>query len=288
MFMENDGTKHDGTNLGDSDSTPDKKKHGWPEERYKVKDATAYHPETNPDGFLKRWHNIFMVVDGKKYQRLYVDGNPSVTAEDRKNLTAIATDSPAQGKKPFMFGYNVADTDDNGTPNWWKQLFTEEYGYIADFEFYTDKNYYNMVNGSGDDISAAQVISDSLAKDINITELEENHPGNLDAVITNLLQTSNPAVNISVNPYTAKTVWQQKAADGSVSEPKPKEPFGHASVYTSTTTLTAHDGFEFDPAVKDAVKLTAVAAEGDDPEKLEAPTVTTELKANDKEKQIKY
>ncbi len=282
MFMENDGTKHDGTNLGDSDSTPDKKKHGWPEERYKVKDATAYHPETNPDGFLKRWHNIFMVVDGKKYQRLYVDGNPSVTAEDRKNLTAIATDSPAQGKKPFMFGYNVADTDDNGTPNWWKQLFTEEYGYIADFEFYTDKNYYNMVNGSGDDISAAQVISDSLAKDINITELEENHPGNLDAVITNLLQTSNPAVNISVNPYTAKTVWQQKAADGSVSEPKPKEPFGHASVYTSTTTLTAHDGFEFDPAVKDAVKLTAVAAEGDDPEKLEAPTVTTELKANDK------
>ena len=282
MFMENDGTKHDGTNLGDSDSTPDKKKHGWPEERYKVKDATAYHPETNPDGFLKRWHNIFMVVDGKKYQRLYVDGNPSVTAEDRKNLTAIATDSPAQGKKPFMFGYNVADTDENGTPNWWKQLFTEEYGYIADFEFYTDKNYYNMVNGSGDDISAAQVISDSLAQDINITELEKHHSGNLDAVITNLLQTSNPAVNISVNPYTAKTVWQQKDEDGNVSEPKPKEPFGHASVYTSTTTLTAHDGFEFDPAVKDAVKLTAVAAEGDDPEELEAPTVTTELKANDK------
>lgn len=284
MYMENDGTKHDGTNLGEDNNSPDKKKHGWPEERYKPKDLTDYDAETNPDGFLKKWHNIFMVVDGKKYQRLYVDGNPSttVTADERNQLTAIATDQPKQGKKPFMFGYNVADTDDASRPNWWKQLFTEQYGYIADFQFYTNKNYYNMVNGSGDDISAAQVISESLANDIDITELEKEHPGNLDAVITNLLQTSNPAVNISVNPYTAKTVWQQKDTEGNVSEPKPKEAFGYASVYTSTTTLTAHDGFEFDPAITDSVRLTAVAAEGDNAEELEQPTVDVKLEANKK------
>lgn len=238
----------------------------WPEEEYQPSD---------PDGFLGKWHTIFMVVDGKGKQRLYVDGNKSRTS---KQADAYAKDP--DDKQPFTLGYNFEDGDGGSQKNWWRQTFAAEYGYFADFEFYTNKDYNGMINGEGTDISRAEILSSDIAEKINITELEKNSPNDLDAVITNLLQTSNPTVNITVNPYTAKTVWQQ--IDGNqVSEPEPTEPFKAASTYISTTTITAHDGFVFDENIKNLVKEQFVTLPAAGETEADTPEVSVRLSEKD-------
>ena len=244
---------------------------GWPQEDFA--------PE-NPDDFLEKWHNIFMVVDGKGWQRLYVDGVPSVTAAGRPAQGgAFAQETTGAQKKPFSLGYNSNDD----RPNWWGGMFTKEYGYIADFEFYSDKNYDNIINGSGTDISEAQVLDAQLAENIDLEELERKYGENVGIVLTNMLQESNATANITVTPYVAKTNWSQETEKGSgqfeLIDKKTPTAFGYVARYRSTTTLTAFDGFVFknEDAFKKAVQDNFYTTGG-----AEATEVTVNVKENAK------
>ena len=223
----------------------------WPQEVYTVQ---------NKDAFLRSWHDVFMVVDGKGKQRIYVDGNPSVT--DR-NYNAYAKERPSHGDQPFTMGYNLSDTDGSGNnlANWWRQMFTEEYGYIADFEFYTDKNYYGMIEtaeGEEINIDQAQVLNPTDAKFIDIANLEKRYgtSGNIKTVLLNVLQQNNATAAITVTPYAAKTIWKEVKEDGTQVTLNPKDMIMGGASYISETTLTAYDGFKFstDASFKQAVE----------------------------------
>ena len=214
----------------------------WPQEVYAV-------PAADQATFLNKWHDVFMVVDGKGKQRIYVDGNPSTT--DR-NYNAYAKEKPSHGDWPFTMGYNLSDTDGTGNnlANWWRQMFTEDYGYIADFEFYTDKNYYGMIEvAEGEEISIdqAQVLSPTDAKFIDIANLETRYgtSGNIKTVLLNVLQQNNATASITVTPYAAKTIWKEVKEDGTQVVLNPKDMIMGGTSYISETTLTAYDGFTF-------------------------------------------
>ena len=247
---------------------------GWPQENFTVAAA-------DKEAFLNKWHNVFMVVDGKGWQRLYVDGVASTTdtAGRPAQGQAFAAENPSQGRKPFSLGYNSSDTN-QGTPNWWTQMFTKDDGYIADLQFYTNKHYYDMINGAGTDISSAHVMSDELAEYINIADLEGNadYNGHLDAIITNLLQSENATVNISATPYTAKTIWKQKNASGQFEVVQRAQKFTALSEFQSIVTLTAHDGFKFADSVTTAAETNFNKSETGE----NRPTVSAELSADKK------
>ncbi len=235
----------------------------WPTE--------VYTPENKAD-FLNKWHNIFMVVDGKGWQRLYVDGKPSSTRGGNNNQgSAYAKDPTGYARKPFTLGYNSKSNN----PNWYRNIFTEEYGYIADFEFYSDKNYDNITNGAGTDISDAQILDEQLTENINLQQLESKYGDDVGIVLTNMLQESNSAATITATPYVAKTNWSQETSKGSnkfeLIDKKNPTAFGYAARYRSTTTLTAYDGFTFknDESFTNAVKEKFVTEGGADAEQIE-------------------
>ena len=209
----------------------------------------------NAEEFLGKWHNVFMVVDGKGWQRLYVDGKPSRSRGTQG--TAYAAETTGYARKPFTLGYNSKSNN----PNWYTGMFTEEYGYIADFEFYSNKNYDNIINGSGTDISEAAVLKPEQAEIINLSDLEtekyKDNPEVIGTILTNLLQENNAAACITATPYVAKTNWSQKTEDGSFEnlDKINAKAFGFSSSYRSVTTLTAYDGFKFksDQSFTDAV-----------------------------------
>ena len=221
---------------------------GWPTEIFTPDDK---------DAFLNKWHNVFMVVDGKGWQRLYIDGKPSETRGGNSSQGgAYAKETTGYARKPFTLGYNSKSNN----PNWYSGIFTEDYGYIADFEFYSNKNYDNIVNGAGTDISDADILDETLTENIDLEDLESKYGANVGIVLTNMLQESNATANITVTPYVAKTNWSQETSTGS-NDFKPidkKNPtaFGYAARYRSTTTLTTYDGFVFknEDAFKNAVK----------------------------------
>jgi len=235
----------------------------WPTE--------IYTPENKAD-FLNKWHNIFMVVDGKGWQRLYVDGKPSSTRGGNNNQgSAYAKETTGYARKPFTLGYNSKSNN----PNWYRNIFTEEYGYIADFEFYSDKNYDNITNGAGTDISDAQILDAQLTENINLQQLENKYGDDVGIVLTNMLQESNSAATITATPYVAKTNWSQETSKGSnefeLIDKKNPTAFGYAARYRSTTTLTAYDGFTFknDESFTEAVKAKFVTEGGADADQIE-------------------
>ena len=214
---------------------------GWPTEIFTPDDT---------DAFLNKWHNVFMVVDGKGWQRLYIDGKPSATRGGNNSQgSAYAADPTGYARKPFSLGYNSKSNN----PNWYRNIFTKEYGYIADFEFYTDKNYSGIIDGDGIDISEANTLNKTLTDNINLQQLEAKYGDNVGIVLTNMLQTSNAAATITATPYVAKTNWYQETlnADGTGTgefEMLDKEnptPFGYSAKFRSVTTLTAFEGFKF-------------------------------------------
>ena len=242
---------------------------GWPTEIFTPDDK---------DAFLNKWHNVFMVVDGKGWQRLYIDGKPSATRGGNSSQGgAYAKETTGYARKPFTLGYNSKSNN----PNWYSGIFTEEYGYIADFEFYSNKNYDNVVNGAGTDISEAQVLDETLTENIDLEDLESKYGANVGIVLTNMLQESNATANITVTPYVAKTNWSQETSKGSnqfeLIDKKNPTAFGYAARYRSTTTLTAYDGFVFknDNAFKESVKAQFATEGGAD-----AATIEVNVKEN--------
>lgn len=235
----------------------------WPQQTFQPEDPGVY-SSSNPDGFLQRWHDIFMVIDGKGWMRLYVDGKRSRSRgaltqasnyteldeqEDKKRQGgAYPADPTGSARKPFTLGYNTKANH----PSWYDGIFDNRYGYIADFEFYSNKNYDNVINGSGDDISEASVLPKEFADKINLAKLESDYAANLDdigTILTNMLQESNATAMITTSPYVAKTNWYQKTSEDGEFEMLDKvdpQKFAVAGQYKSVTTLTAHDGFEFD------------------------------------------
>ena len=238
---------------------------GWPQETFQADDS-----------FLNKWHNIFMVVDGKGWQRLYVDGKRSTSRSNQGD--AYAREVTGDHRKPFTLGYNSTANH----PSWYDGIFTNDYGYIADFEFYSDKNYDNVINGAGTDISEAQVLDEEMTEIIDLEELERKYANNLDdigTILTNLLQTRNATACITATPYVAKTNWSQKKEDGTFEDLDKvnAQKFGYSSNYRSVTTLTAYDGFKFknDQAFTDAVAAN-FATEGD----VQADSVTATVGPN--------
>ncbi len=207
---------------------------GWPQQTFQADDS-----------FLGKWHNIFMVVDGKGWQRLYVDGVASETPAGRPAQgTAYAMEVTGDHRKPFTLGYNSTANH----PTWYDGIFTNDYGYIADFEFYSDKNYDNIINGAGTDISEAQVLTEEMAEIIDLETLEGKYNADdIGTILTNLLQERNATACITASPYVAKTNWSQKQEDGTYEnlDKINAEAFTYSSSYRSTTTLTAYDGFAF-------------------------------------------
>ncbi len=220
----------------------------WPQQEFT--------PE-NPQDFLNKWHNIFMVVDGKGWQRLYVDGKRSSTRGGESNQGgAFAAEATGDNRKPFTLGYNSMSNH----PSWYDGIFTNDMGYIADFEFYSDKNYDHIINGAGTDISEAQTLKKEFADIIDLQALETKYaknPDDIGTILTNLLQETNATANITASPYVAKTNWSQKKDDGTFEnlDKINAKAFGYSSSYRSVTTLTAYDGFKFksDKAFTDSV-----------------------------------
>ena len=158
--------------------------------------------------------------------------------------TAYAKEVTGDHRKPFTLGYNSTANH----PTWYDGIFTNDYGYIADFEFYSDKNYDNIINGAGTDISEAQVLTEEMAEIIDLETLEGKYNADdIGTILTNLLQERNATACITASPYVAKTNWSQKQEDGTYEnlDKINAEAFTYSSSYRSTTTLTAYDGFAF-------------------------------------------
>ena len=233
----------------------------------------------NANDFLNKWHNVFMVVDGRGWQRLYVDGKPSTTrgatATNNNQGSAFAKERSGADDKPFSLGYN--STSNN--PTWYNAVFTEKYGYIADFEFYTNRNYAHIIDGDGIDISEAQTLDSQLTENINLQQLEAKYGENVGIVLTNMLQESNATGAITATPYVAKTNWFQETEEGKFEALDKKNPtaFGYSARFQSVTTLTAYDGFYFknDDTFKQEVKDNFTTEGG-----VQADTIEVNVKAN--------
>lgn len=87
---------------------------GWPEENVSIQ----------ADEFVNKWHDVVLAMDGAGKMALYVDGQKSVTNEDR------ATDATVvHREKPFTIGYNPDHNSEAG--------LTADQGYLADVKLYS-------------------------------------------------------------------------------------------------------------------------------------------------------
>ncbi len=160
----------------------------------------------NESEWKNQWHNVIAVIDKHGKERLFVDNG----------VSNMANVSPTQHENDvFSIGCKLNN----------ERVFSSDYGFLSDVKFYSGKT------GDGE--------PESLLKTINLAELDSLEDKGL-GVVSNLLETVEPAAIYTLTPYNSKTVWK-KGTEALAASDK----FQCGTEYTAVTTLTAHNGYVF-------------------------------------------
>ena len=207
---------------------------------------------TIDDSFLRKWHDIVIVADGKGNANsvgLFVDGK-YCNERVGSGIPEIPTTDGSGALRPFTI-CDKDKTNESASSNYY---FTKEDGYIARLRFHN----INQMDPLGEK---------GLAEKINISALGTKHAAEM---IQLLLDAEQPTARITATPYVIKTTWSVRNTKNEETPLAAGKPFTNKDIvrngYSVETTFEAFDGFAFDTALteEEIIKHIKISLPGED------------------------